>query len=126
MAAQRILAFIDTLEFDVMDRAAEECAYAILPYCVSEGPTPGSDHPYSTGLMSQSWTVERIGPALYLVRNAQDYSGYADEGYTRYGGKASADPWRNAGATDYTQQAINAVRPEWERITREALTYATG
>lgn len=127
MAAQRILAFLDTLETDVVEAWADKAAETMVETLQRVSPSP--DHPeniYATGHMKAGWRVERTGTGRRRIYNTEPHAGYADEGYTRYGGKASADPWQARGATDYTQQAVTEAMPELDADLARRLEDARG
>jgi hypothetical protein len=126
MAAQTVIAFLQGLEGE-MDAATAEAADIMLRAAVRVGPSPS--HPeniWATGDMRASWRKERVGFGIWRVYNTQDYSGYADEGYTRYNGKSSARPWKARGSTDYTAQIVEAAQSEIDENARRRLENARG
>lgn len=113
MAAQAIIAYLEGLPIAVADEWADAAAVRMKQTLEEVSPSPDwSENIYATGEMQRSWVIERIGVGQRRVYNTADHAGYADEGYTRQKGKASARPYGERGGEDYTQQAVEQVMPE--------------
>lgn len=62
------------------------------------------EHPYARDRSVVTWSQsdQTSGDVIRIVTtNESAYSGYVDKGYTRYGGKGSAKPWKARGSRSY-------------------------
>lgn len=71
---------------------------------------PSKSHPEN--VWSKDRSVKKftaaVEPDRVVVTNEADYSGYTDGGFTR-AGQATANPYRERGATDYLEQTADRI-----------------
>lgn len=127
MAANSVFAFLDTLEFVEVeawaDAGAERCVELWLEIM------PSTDHPeniYATNRLRDSVKVERLSWDRRRIYSDLRHAGYADEGYTRQRGKATARPYGERGGVDYTAQIANQLGIEMSEDLIKRMNNARG
>lgn len=124
---------LSQIEAAILDAAREwvDAAAQTVKAAVREDwPSPDRNPPhiYATGRSQDAFEVRPVSEYVAEVvntaeRRGENYSGYVDGGYTRYGGAGSANPYQARGGKDYSQQTVERMeqplRDDLERRINE-------
>lgn len=126
MAAQAVFSHLDML-LDVAETWAENAAEVIQTEMVRISPSPDYvENEFATGAMKKGWRREKTDLATWRIYNIEAHAGFADEGFTKKKGKASARGWTRRGGEDYTEQGVKNVMPELNAKYQQDIDDARG
>lgn len=112
---------LDRITGPGLEQLLDEQGALIRIDAVATWPSTTRDvHIYARDRSVTKWRIAS-SPRQRVIHNEAEYSGYVDDGYTRWKGAQSAKPWRARGSTAYTVQTLQGAAERAARAMADRL-----